>query len=63
MWVTTRVSPATTKSSSSRSSPRSSLAPLTSSARMLPVAQPARARRATCRSRFLSSGSLTETPA
>ena len=61
MWVTTRVSPSTTKSSSSRRPPRSSLAPLASSARMLPMAQPARTSRSTCRSRFLSSGSLTET--
>ena len=61
MWVTTRVSPATTRSSSSGRPPRSSLAPLASSARMLPMAQPARTNRSTCRSRFLSSDSLTET--
>ena len=58
MWVTTRVSPSTTRSSRP---PRSSLAPLASSARMLPMEQPARTSRSTCRSRFLSSGSLTET--
>ena len=45
-----------------RRPPRSSVAPLlASSARMLPMAQPARTSRSTCRSRFLSSGSLTET--
>ena len=63
MWVTTRVSPSTTRSSSSRRPPRSFLAPLASSARILPREQPARTSRSTCRSRFLSSGSLTETRA
>ena len=43
--------------------PRSFLAPLASSARILPREQPARTSRSTCRSRFLSSGSLTETMA
>ena len=38
MWVTTRVSPSTTRSSNSRRPPRSFLAPLASSARMLPMA-------------------------
>ena len=61
MWVTTRVSPSTTRSSSSRRPPRLSLAPLASSARILPMEQPARTSRSTCRSRFLSSGSLIET--
>ena len=60
-WVTTRVSPSTTRSSSSRRPPRSFLAPLASSARIFPREQPARTSRSTCRSRFLSSGSLTET--
>ena len=61
MWVTTRVSPSTTRSSSSKRPPRSFLAPLVSSARIFPREQPARTSRSTCRSRFLSSGSLTET--
>ena len=61
MWVTTRVSPSTTRSNSSRRPPRSSLAPLASSARIFPREQPARTSRSTCRSRFLSAGSLTET--
>ena len=61
MWVTTRVSPWTTRSSSSRRPPRSSLAPLASSALTLPMEQPERTSRSTWRSRFLSSGSLTET--
>ena len=60
-WVTTRVSPSTTRSNSSRRPPRSFLAPLASSARIFPREQPARTSRSTCRSRFLSSGSLTET--
>ena len=37
MWVTTRVSPSTTRSSSSRRPLRSSLAPLASSARICPL--------------------------
>ena len=61
MWVTTRVSPSTTRSNSSKRPPRSFLAPLASSAWILPREQPARTSRSTCRSRFLSSGSLTET--
>ena len=64
MWVTTRVSASTTRStrsSSSRRPPRSFLAPLASSARIFPREQRARTSRSTCRSRFLSSGSLTET--
>ena len=54
MWVTTRVSPSTTRSSSSKRPPRSFLAPLASSARIFPREQPARTSRSTCRSRFLS---------
>ena len=62
MWVTTKVYPLRPPGpAASRSPPRSFLAPLASSARMLPMAQPARTSRSTCRSRFLSSGSLTDT--
>ena len=42
MWVTIRVSPSTTRSSSSKRPPRSFLASLASSARILPREQPAR---------------------
>ena len=61
MWVITGESTSTTRPSGSRRPPRSSLAPLASSGLMHPMDQPARTSPSTCGSRFLSSGSLTET--